>query len=513
MYWCKIAQTNEEYEAIARLNYETFVEEIPQHEPNKQRLKIDRFHQENTYIVVYKKTELIGMVAFRDQRPFSMDEKIGKVEQFLPEEICGKICEIRLLAVKKNYRTGRVLWRLTQALNTFAYEKGYTAAVISGTTREEKLYKQMGFQQFAPAVGAKDAQFLPMVLTRDVFEHDLQRRLAKDDYTFYPGPVKQLETIGYTNLSHRSLNFKAIYERVQQQLLHLANTKHVGIIVGTGTLANEVMLAQLHAQQLGKGLILTNGEFGERLRKQAVRWSLDFDAAEQQWGTIFDYEKIASLLENGAYQWMLVVHGETSTGTCNDLESLGHLAKCYNVKLCVDSISTFGAMPFSLQDCYLATAVSGKAIGAMSGLAFVFSQYLAQSTTTLPAYLDLANYHQGAIPFTLPAVLLGNLDESLQAYPVRYAQLQQRFEALLQLPYMHFQLPTTQYPMLITIQLPDTLSNLHIDLALNGLLAHGDSPYLRQRGFLQFAVIQPDFEDALVRLHEVLYYYEQITEA
>ncbi len=513
MYWCKIAQTNEEYEAIARLNYETFVEEIPQHEPNKQRLKIDRFHQENTYIVVYKKTELIGMVAFRDQRPFSMDEKIGKVEQFLPEEICGKICEIRLLAVKKNYRTGRVLWRLTQALNTFAYEKGYTAAVISGTTREEKLYKQMGFQQFAPAVGAKDAQFLPMVLTRDVFEHDLQRRLAKDDYTFYPGPVKQLETIGYTNLSHRSLNFKAIYERVQQQLLHLANTKHVGIIVGTGTLANEVMLAQLHAQQLGKGLILTNGEFGERLRKQAVRWSLDFDAAEQQWGTIFDYEKIASLLENGAYQWMLVVHGETSTGTGNDLESLGHLAKCYNVKLCVDSISTFGAMPFSLQDCYLATAVSGKAIGAMSGLAFVFSQYLAQSTTTLPAYLDLANYHQGAIPFTLPAVLLGNLDESLQAYPVRYAQLQQRFEALLQLPYMHFQLPTTQYPMLITIQLPDTLSNLHIDLALNGLLAHGDSPYLRQRGFLQFAVIQPDFEDALVRLHEVLHYYEQITEA
>jgi len=513
MYWCKIAQTNEEYEAIARLNYETFVEEIPQHEPNKQRLKIDRFHQENTYIVVYKKTELIGMVAFRDQRPFSMDEKIGKVEQFLPEEICGKICEIRLLAVKKNYRTGRVLWRLTQALNTFAYEKGYTAAVISGTTREEKLYKQMGFQQFAPAVGAKDAQFLPMVLTRDVFEHDLQRRLAKDDYTFYPGPVKQLETIGYTNLSHRSLNFKAIYERVQQQLLHLANTKHVGIIVGTGTLANEVMLAQLHAQQLGKGLILTNGEFGERLRKQAVRWSLDFDAAEQQWGTIFDYEKLASLLENGAYQWMLVVHGETSTGTCNDLESLGHLAKCYNVKLCVDSISTFGAMPFSLQDCYLATAVSGKAIGAMSGLAFVFSQYLAQSTTTLPAYLDLANYHQGAIPFTLPAVLLGNLDESLQAYPVRYAQLQQRFEALLQLPYMHFQLPTTQYPMLITIQLPETLSNLHIDLALNGLLAHGDSPYLRQRGFLQFAVIQPDFEDALVRLHEVLHYYEQITEA
>lgn len=39
MYWCKIAQTNEEFEAIARLNYETFVEEIPQHEVNPTRKK------------------------------------------------------------------------------------------------------------------------------------------------------------------------------------------------------------------------------------------------------------------------------------------------------------------------------------------------------------------------------------------------------------------------------------------------------------------------------------------
>lgn len=111
---------------------------------------MDRFHHENTYIVVYKELELIGMLAFRDQRPFSIDEKIGKVEQYLSKEISTKLCEIRLLAVKKAYRTGRVLLKLTQALTAFAYEKGYSAAVISGTTREEKLYKQMGFSQFAP---------------------------------------------------------------------------------------------------------------------------------------------------------------------------------------------------------------------------------------------------------------------------------------------------------------------------------------------------------------------------
>ncbi|WP_274517260.1 hypothetical protein [Lysinibacillus boronitolerans] len=39
MYWCKIAKTDEEFEAIARLNYETFVEEIPQHDANASRKK------------------------------------------------------------------------------------------------------------------------------------------------------------------------------------------------------------------------------------------------------------------------------------------------------------------------------------------------------------------------------------------------------------------------------------------------------------------------------------------
>lgn len=509
MYWCKVAQTEKEFDAIAQLNYETFVEEIPQHEPNTMKRKVDRFHQENTYLVVYKGTELIGMLAFRDQRPFSIDEKIGEVEQYLPKEICTKLCEIRLLAVKKHYRTGRVLLRLTQALNAFAYEKGYSAAVISGTTREEKLYKQMGFTQFAPAVGTAEAMFLPMVLTRQQFEQSLQQKLAQESYTFYPGPVKQQGAILYSDISHRSQAFQSLYGYMRNKLLELSNAKYIATLVGTGTLANEVMLGQLKAQKMGHGLILTNGEFGERLHKQAERWSLDFDVVTQEWGSAFNLRSLEALLQTGSYQWLLMVHGETSTGTCNDLEGILQLVKHYNVKLCVDCISSFGAMPFSLAECYLATAVSGKALGALSGLSFVFSQELVEPSTTIPAYLDLANYQQGAIPSTLPAVLIGNVVDALQAYPARYSQLQQHFEALLQLPFMDYRLPTTAYPMILTIQCPRKLINLSTDLKLNGLYVHGDSEYLRKRNFIQLSIIQPDFEFALGRLRELLTYYEQ----
>lgn len=109
MYWSKIATTEKEFDAIAALNYETFVEEIPQHAPNRTKRLVDKFHHENVYLVVYKNAEIVGMAAFRDTRPFSIDEKIGRVKNYLSAEICKYLCEIRLLAVKKRIATGAFL--------------------------------------------------------------------------------------------------------------------------------------------------------------------------------------------------------------------------------------------------------------------------------------------------------------------------------------------------------------------------------------------------------------------
>ena len=42
-YRIKLAETPAEREQVHRLNYETFVEEIPQHAPNPERRLVDRF--------------------------------------------------------------------------------------------------------------------------------------------------------------------------------------------------------------------------------------------------------------------------------------------------------------------------------------------------------------------------------------------------------------------------------------------------------------------------------------
>ena len=45
----KVADDEDEFAKIHRLNYSIFVEEIPQHTANDQRMLIDAFHHENTY--------------------------------------------------------------------------------------------------------------------------------------------------------------------------------------------------------------------------------------------------------------------------------------------------------------------------------------------------------------------------------------------------------------------------------------------------------------------------------
>lgn len=164
----KIAALETEFEQIFELNYHTFVEEIPQHQPNPERRLIDRFHAQNTYLIALDEDHLIGMMAIRDQRPFSLDEKLGNIDPYLPPGRC--LCEIRLLSVVPSRRNGAVFQGLLKLLLEHGVSKGYTLAVISGTVRQLKLYKHLGFKPFGPLVGPPDAQYQPMFLTLEKFQ-------------------------------------------------------------------------------------------------------------------------------------------------------------------------------------------------------------------------------------------------------------------------------------------------------------------------------------------------------
>ena len=516
----KMASGESEFEQIFRLNYKTFVEEIPQHPPNPEKRLVDRFHHENTYLIALDCDQLIGMMAVRDKRPFSLDEKLGNIDRYLPPG--RKICEVRLLAVLPSHRNGMVFQGLLKLLLDYGLSQHYNLAVISGTVRQQKLYKHLGFVPFGPLVGSKEAQYQPMYLTLEEFEENARPILnvtstadrALNPISFLPGPVSIRPEIRAAldrlPLSHRCDKFKEEFALTQTLLCQLVRAQRVEIFLGSGTLANDMVAAQLSLMS-EPGIILSNGEFGARLVDHATRFGLSFDALELDWGGVFDREQVGQTLDrHRGVRWLWASACETSTGVLNDVETLKELCAGRGIRLCLDCISLIGTVPVDLQDVYLASCVSGKGLGAFPGLSMVFYHHeVSPQPRKLPRYLDLG-YHaaQQGIPFTHSSNLLSALQAALKRYdsPQPFAEVVELSDWLRpKLRELGFQILAPDAhasPAVITLALPTGTSSQSIgdQLQAAGFLLSYQSEYLRRRNWLQICLMGDCSRQGLVAL-------------
>ncbi|MCG7335244.1 aminotransferase class V-fold PLP-dependent enzyme [Sporosarcina sp. ACRSM] len=515
-YLYKIADTSAEFEQIHALNYRTFVEEIPQHERNDAHKLIDKFHDENTYLICKKDDQLIGMIAIRSKRPFSLDGKIGLVEKQLPMQVENPV-EIRLLAIEPAYRNGRAFLGLTQALVQYCLKAGYDAALISGTVREQKLYGQLGFRPFAQLTGTADAAFQPMYLTKETFEAGIAGRISKPSVNFLPGPAtiadEVREAMMATPFSHRSSAYAGLLKRVKKRLTALTGAKHVQLLQGTGTLANDVVAAQLSTIG-GKGLILVNGEFGARLVDHANRFGMAFDTMEIEWGGPFDDKEIGKALLSGNYSWVWTVHCETSTGVLSDLDLLKKHCSQAEIVLAVDCISTIGTVPVDLTAVDFASGVSGKGLLSYSGLSFVFHNREVAKNEALPRYLDLGAYVEAdGIPYTQSSNLLSALDVALRKFEQPeevYGLIAKRAlrvrEVAEQAGFTIVAPEVAASPTISTLRMPEGFSAVRLGdhLFLNGFNVHYESVYLRKRNWLQISCMNDIADKEFERMLQVL---------
>jgi aspartate aminotransferase-like enzyme len=506
-----------EFEQIFQLAYDTFVEEIPQHQPNPDRRHVDRFHDENTYLIAKDGDEVVGMLAIRGDRPFSLDEKLGNVDPYLP---AGRsVCELRLLAVRRDYRRGTVFRGLIDLLVTHGRARGFDLAIISGTLRQEKLYSHLGFVPFGRRVGTADAPFQPMYLTFEAFQAKAPTiaAAAGEPISFLPGPVPLARDVraAFERLpvSHRNGQFKEEFARTKTGLCRLANAADVQILVGTGTLANDVVAAQLTLLD-APGVVVSNGEFGERLIDHARRMRLDHEAIEYEWGSAFDAHDIERAVERGRARWLWAVASETSTGMLNDVDTLKSIALRHGLALCLDCVSAIGAVPIDLSGVHLATGASGKALAALPGLSFVFhANNVAPEPTRLPRYLDLGYYaDKEGIPFTHSSNLVAALDAALNRFNTdepfeRVAGLSRWLRPRLRelgLPILVDDAQAT--PAVVTIPLPPSWSVTALGdrLQRHGLLVAYQSEYLERRNWFQVGLMGHCTEAHLERLISAL---------
>lgn len=215
-------------------------------------------------------------------------------------------------------------------------------------------------------------------------------------------------------ISHRSLAFSKLYHNTLIFLCNQFNVQQTFLLSGSGTLANEAMLWQIKMQG-GKGLILSNGEFGSRLIKQAKRNCLDFTEHVLNWGELFDIAEVARLIKLNQAEWLLFCHCETSTGVINDLYKLTAIATINNCLCFVDCMSTVGTYSLDFSKVAMATASSGKGLASVPGLAIVFSNIAMQTADNVPVYLDLQHYAlKDGVPFTISSNLVNALYISIQ---------------------------------------------------------------------------------------------------
>jgi aspartate aminotransferase-like enzyme len=268
------------------------------------------------------------------------------------------------------------------------------------------------------------------------------RPLCEAEICLLPGPVTMAPVVRQAfarpPIYHRGPQFIQRFDRIRQMLSDLVGGRRVAILNGSGTLANETVAATLAAiGNPGRGVMLVNGEFGGRLARQAARFGLHPTILAWPWGKPWDLDEVEHVLAHEPEgSWVWGVHQESSTGVLNDLPGLVEIAERYGIRACVDCISSLGAVPVDLSQVFLATASSGKSLGAYAGAALVFANPSMPALVDrgkVASYFDLAAALDAKGPcYTFPSPTLLALEAALEPYSdpheaqavyARYAEL------------------------------------------------------------------------------------------
>ncbi len=417
----KRAETAEEIELIHRLNHRIFAEEVGQHAKTPDGRLIDKYHSRNRYFIATRGGELVGMISAHDGPGFSISSRLKDASVLTS---LRAPLEIRLLAILPGFRKRSILAGLFWQVRSYARAHQYSDLLISGIMERMPMYEKMGFKAMGAAVPCGAAEFVPMRLSLDAAtDRFLEReqlygaRWRRDHATtLLPGPVAMsngvIDAFRCAPISHRSQQFIDLYGEMRWRLSELVGGMQPVVLCGSGTLANDAIAANLRsAFGSAEGLVIANGEFGERLIRQAACAGLDCRALKFGWGDAWSFKAIEKALETEP-AWIWAVHLETSTGVLNDLGRLAELAARSGAAVAADCVSSLGAVDTSDMGrrLFLANGVSGKALASYAGLAFVFLSQKAISMlngkTICPTF-DLVGAVRSAGPVsTLPSPLL-----------------------------------------------------------------------------------------------------------
>lgn len=189
-----------------------------------------------------------------------------------------------------------------------------------------------------------------------------------------PGPAnvhpRVLTAMSTPPVGHLDPTFLAVMDEIQDLLRYAWQTDNELTIAvsGTGSAAMEATLANV-VEPEDVVLVGVKGYFGNRLVDMATRYGADVRTISKPWGQVFDLAEIKTALETHRPKILAIVHAETSTGVKQPLEGLGELCQQYDCLLLVDTVTSLGGVPLSIDQSGidLAYSCSQKGLGCPPG--------------------------------------------------------------------------------------------------------------------------------------------------
>ncbi|NJP20689.1 MAG: alanine--glyoxylate aminotransferase family protein [Hydrococcus sp. CRU_1_1] len=191
-----------------------------------------------------------------------------------------------------------------------------------------------------------------------------------------PGPAnvhpRVLAAMSLPTLGHLDPRYLELMDEIQTLLRYAWQTDNPMTISvsGTGSAAMEATLA--NAVEPGDVVLVgVMGYFGHRLVDMASRYGADVQKLTKPWGEVFSLDELRKGLETHRPAILALVHAETSTGARQPLEGVGELCSEFNCLLLVDTVTSLGGVPLSLDKwgIDLAYSCSQKGLGCPPGLA------------------------------------------------------------------------------------------------------------------------------------------------
>ncbi len=336
---------------------------------------------------------------------------------------------------------------------------------------------------------------------------------------FTPGPTPVPEQVmlrmAEPLIHHRTPEFRSILSRVGTNLRSLFRTEQpVLTLTCSGTGGMEATFVSLFSP--GEKIIAVNGgKFGERWVQMPKTFGLNAVELAVPWGKAVRPDDLAELLgRHPDTRAVYLTQSETSTGTATDVQTLAALVhERSDALVCVDGISSIGAMPLEFDAWGIDACVTGSQKGLMipPGLAFVALSPRAVAATqksTMPRfYLDLHRALKSSetndTPWTPAISLILGLDaalglilsEGVERIWERHRRLARALHAGVRAVGLGL-FSEAPSPSVTAIRLPDAISGKQLRSAMQA------------RDGFTIAGGQGDYADSLVRISHLGYYDE-----